>query len=332
VARERTLDAMIELVAERGFAGVTVKLVTSRAQVSSRTFYEHFAGLEGCFSEVLDLGLARALALIGDAFVREQRWQDGVRAALASVLSYFDREPVLARVWFVEAMAAGSWALERREDNVAVLRQMIVEHWSESDSGRPEPVAVAGVMASVLGVVHSHLVTRDPRPLIELLGPLMGLVTSPYQDRRAVAREIERGAQLARTVRAERVELAAGARAEASAAAAGDGIEMLPSLLGNPHAHRARECLLFLAVCPDSSNREIAAAIGIAHQSQISRLLAELRSVKLAAKRSAGPGKRNAWRLTVHGEQVVRILAADGQDPELELPRVNIEPAVFSVY
>ncbi|HSZ12619.1 MAG TPA: TetR/AcrR family transcriptional regulator [Solirubrobacteraceae bacterium] len=324
---------MIERVAERGFAGVTVKLVTSSAQVSSRTFYEHFAGLEACFSEVLDLGLARALALVGDAFAREERWQDGVRAALASVLAYFDDEPVLARVLFVEAMAAGSWALERREDNVAALRQMIVEHWSESDAGRPEPVAVAGVMASVLGIIHSHLVTRDPRPLIELLGPLMGIVTTPYQDRQAVAREIERGAQLARTVEAGwHIDSTAAARAGASAAAAAERLETLPPLLCNPQARRARECLLFLAARPDSSNREIAAGVGIAHQSQISRLLSELGSASLVAKRSAGPGRRNAWRLTARGERIAGVVAADSQDPEPELPSVNIEPAAFSVY
>jgi AcrR family transcriptional regulator len=316
--RERILDAMIELVAERGFAGVTVKLVTSRAQVSSRTFYEHFAGLEACFSAVLDLGLARALALIGAAFAREERWQDGVRAALASVLAYFDGEPVLARVWFVEAMAAGSWALERREEILATLRRMIVEHWSHAGVGRPEPVAVAGVMASILGIIHSHLVTRDPRPLIELLGPLVGIVTTPYQDRRAVAREVERAVLLARTVSAGHARSTAAAKARAAGGAAdgagGDGvaagaaIEQLPPLLLNPHARRARECLLFLAARPDSSNREIAAGIGMAHQSQMSRLLSELESVSLVAKRSAGPGKRNAWRLTVRGEHTAGVL------------------------
>jgi hypothetical protein len=51
--------------------------------------------------------------------------------------------------------------------------------------------------------------------------------------------------------------------------------------------------------------------------------------VNLAVKRSAGPGKRNAWCLTARGEQAVRVLAADGGDRAPELPAVNVEPVAF---
>jgi hypothetical protein len=82
-------------------------------------------------------------------------------------------------------------------------------------------------------------------------------------------------------------------------------------MLGNPSARRLRECLLFLAGYPDCSNREVAVGIGIAHQSQISRLLSRLLRENLAVRRSAGPGKRNAWRLTPRGEEIARALSGD---------------------
>jgi hypothetical protein len=44
------------------------------------------------------------------------------------------------------------------------------------------------------------------------------------------------------------------------------------------NAHRVRECMIFLAEHPDSSNREIATGIGITDQSQMSRLLARVRA------------------------------------------------------
>jgi predicted transcriptional regulator len=86
------------------------------------------------------------------------------------------------------------------------------------------------------------------------------------------------------------------------------GAPALPALLANPRARRARECLSFLAAHPDSSNREIAAGIGVTHQPQISRLLSQLAAEGLVSKRSQGAGKRNAWRLQPRGEQVLRIL------------------------
>jgi AcrR family transcriptional regulator len=91
--RERILEAMVQIAAERGFAGVSVKLLTARAGVSSRTFYEEFDGLQDCFVAVLELALERAGGLIVQAFVREEHWRDGVLGALASLLVFFDSEP-----------------------------------------------------------------------------------------------------------------------------------------------------------------------------------------------------------------------------------------------
>jgi hypothetical protein len=95
-----------------------------------------------------------------------------------------------------------------------------------------------------------------------------------------------------------------------------DGVTALPALLRNPGARRARECLLFIAdqngrgLSP--SNREVATAIGITHQPQISRLLAQLAVEGLVSKTSHGLGRPNAWRLTPRGGQVLRMLAGGG--------------------
>jgi hypothetical protein len=95
---------------------------------------------------------------------------------------------------------------------------------------------------------------------------------------------------------------------------AGAGVAALPALLSNPSAHRARECLLFLADHPGTSNREVASGIGVAHQPQISRLLSQLVAESLACKRSEGAGRRNAWRLTPRGEQALRMLTERRND------------------
>ena len=83
----------------------------------------------------------------------------------------------------------------------------------------------------------------------------------------------------------------------------------------DPNAHRARRCVLFLADRPHASNREIAAAIGVAHESQTSKLLACLLTEGLLAKRSDGVGKRNAWQLTARGEEISRALRAGENGP-----------------
>jgi AcrR family transcriptional regulator len=291
--RARIVEAMVALLGERGFAEISVARVIARAGVSRRTFYEVFDGLESCFVAILDDGLERSRALILRAFATEDCWRDGLRAGLAALLMFLDSEPQLGRIWMVDALAAGSWALERRERNMATLRSAIVSWWAEPApaEGLP-PLAAEGVMASVFGVIHTHLVNREAEPLISLLGPLMGIVTGPYLDAHAVSREIERANELSCEIRA------GGLMVRSRAGARGGE---LPAVLRNPKAARARLCVLYLIDHPEANNRQIAAAIGVSTKGQMSKLLAGLADCGLLMKDSHGPGKRNAWRLTAQG-------------------------------
>lgn len=96
-------------------------------------------------------------------------------------------------------------------------------------------------------------------------------------------------------------------RAAFASSSRGEGI---PGMFANPNASRPRECLLFLADHPGSSNREIAVGIGVVHPPQISRLLSILARDGLLTKCSEGVGKRNAWWLTTRGKELSRTLRA----------------------
>lgn len=170
-------------------------------------------------------------------------------------------------------------------------------------------------MASILGIIQDHLVRREPAPLISLLGPLMGVITGPYLDAEGVEREVRRGEQLACRIMAGASTWEPAEIGWAPTRVAGQNAEQrgaLPALLANPSARRARECLLFLAEHPDSSNREVAVGIDVTHQSQISRLLRSMAGENLLVKRSGGAGKRNSWQLTPLGEEIVRTLIEHG--------------------
>ena len=182
-------------------------------------------------------------------------------------------------------------------------------YWAARGEEPLEPVAAVGVMASVLGLIQTHLVTEQSGPLIELLGPLMGFVTSLSLDKEDRAREVRRGAELAREIKAGDPRWSPPVRPPRPSSAPDVA---LPATLANPGAHRARECLLFLAEQGargfSPSNREIGIAIGVTDKSQISRLLAYLAGENLVVKRSEGRGKRNASGLTPRGEEIARAL------------------------
>ncbi|HSZ69975.1 MAG TPA: TetR/AcrR family transcriptional regulator [Solirubrobacteraceae bacterium] len=303
--RARIVDAMVAVVGEGGFADTSVTAVSARAKVSRRTFYRQFDGLEDCFLAVIDEAHRQSSTLIFAAFEQHERWCDGVRTALAGLLSFLDAEPRLARVWLVESLAAGAWALERREHHLAALTRSIVAHWSPPAGAEMHPLAGAGVIASILGVIQTHLVTRRPQPLITLLGSLMGIATAPYLDAAAVAAEIKNGEALAQEVGAQH-----GSRARESAA----GL-CLPAALQNPRGRRAWQCLRYLLECPGASNRQVANAIGIASHPQISTLLARLAAAELLLKHAGRRGQPNAWLLTPYGRQILDAHASHSAAP-----------------
>ena len=302
--RMRIIDAMKGVVAERGYANASVAGVVERAGVSRVSFYELFDGLEDCFLAVLRSVMGRSTALILEAFEREDCWLDAVCAGLVALLRFLDAEPQSARVCIVEALAAGPRALERRQRELAVLAPLIDAGRAQASSGcRPPALAVEGVIASVDGVLHARLVSGQAPPFIDLLGPLIGLVLLPYLDAAALATQVERAEAIS---------------AEISQGDSGEPlphpsqIYEIPDGLKDPVAHRARQCVLYLARNPGASNRQIALGIGVSHQGQISTLLGRLARMGLLVRHQRGPGRANAWRLTPRGEQVSGALGRLG--------------------
>jgi AcrR family transcriptional regulator len=292
---------MVYTVAEHGFARTKISDVCIQARVSPGTFYDCFDNLQDCFAVVIDEGYRRVHALISLAFQEQNHWLEGIRAALASLFTLFDDEPLLARVWFVETLAAGSWALERRDRHLASLTAMISRRWPIPQGVSAHPLTPRAVIESILGLIHTRLLAAKDEPLVTLLGPVMGLIGAVYLGEPAAATEIERGEAYASAIIAVRQ-----TRADSNT----EDVD-IPRALRDPRAHRARLCMHYLANNSGASNREIAGAVGIAHQEQISKLLARLNALGLLDKRPAPPGGANAWSLTHYGEKITQRLLAE---------------------
>jgi AcrR family transcriptional regulator len=297
--RKRILDAMVGEVAERGLRGATVAGVCARAGVSRSTFYELFEDLEACILAVLRQVVSRSTALMSEAFVREDRWQDGVLAALAALLVSLDREPLLARVCLLETLAGSPAVLKHRARELAALDPLVDlgrEH--AHASGEPPELTAEASVASVAGILHTRLVTGEAPPFIGLLGQLVGLVVAPYLDSHDVVREIKRGEEMARVIAEE----------HSSAPSSSHARVRIPAGLRHPGAYRARSCVIFLAAHPGVSNKAVAAGIGVSSLGQVSELLKRLAGIGMLIKHSGGAGRPNAWWLTPHGELIAQVL------------------------
>lgn len=146
--RERLMSAMLDAVGEQGYVATTVADVLVRAEVSRRTFYEHFNDREDCFLRAYDHVAAILSEAMLDGLRRSARRTDGLRTALDLFLRTVAEHPRMARACLVEVLAVGPRGLVRRDASFAPFEQFV-------EAGRaaaPDPDAVPpGVGETVVG-------------------------------------------------------------------------------------------------------------------------------------------------------------------------------------
>jgi AcrR family transcriptional regulator len=293
IQRLRILGAMSEVAAQRGAGAVTVAHIVARAGISRRTFYDLFADREACFLAAFQEALAQASATVLPAWERTGSWRERVRGALWALLVFFDSHPAAARLCVVEALAAGPRALERRQEVVRLSIAAIDEGRSEVPKGsrQPPPLTADGVVGAVLSVVHSRLLEAKRAPLTGLLGELMGMVALPYLGPAGARRELGKATPPPLPTQIETRSDPLG------------GLDMRIT-------YRTVRVLITIAASPGASNRQVAAAAGIADQGQVSKLLARLLQLGLARNDGIGAAKGapNAWFLTDRGQQIERAI------------------------
>jgi AcrR family transcriptional regulator len=294
IQRGRMLAAAVDAVEEVGYARMTVAQVISRARVSRKTFYDVFADREDCFLAAFEQALEQARALATEAFEGEQGWREGIRAALARLLTFMDEEPGLSKLCIVEALAGGERVLERRAAIFEELAKVIDEgRTAASGANDPPEVTAEGIVGAISAVLHTRVLEGGKESLIELLGPLMSIIVLPYLGARAAGRELSRPLpDIPKDIRSRPRKRTA------------DPLEGLNMRL----TYRTVRVLMVISDHPGASNREIAEGSGIADQGQISKLLNRLARLELVENLGEGQekGAANAWYLTARGSAVER--------------------------
>jgi AcrR family transcriptional regulator len=303
IQRSRLLAGAVAAIDELGYPRATVGQMTARGRLSRRTFYQTFANCDECFAAVLEELVVTVAGELSAAGLGGLAWRERVRVGLFAILSFFDREPVLARVCVVQALRAGPLVLEHREAVLARLAAVVDEGRTEGARGDGlTPVTAEGVVGAAFAIVYSRLSRRDSEPLTGLLGELMAMIVLPYL-----------GPAVARRERARPAPTAPAAVPVTRAAASSSARDPLADV-NLRMTHRTARVLEGIAELSgrgsDPSNREVATFAGVTDPGQISKLLRRLERLGLLLNTGAGhaKGEPNAWALTPKGEQITQSI------------------------
>ena len=185
IVRARICQAMAQVVAERGYAAVTVSDVVRAARVSRRTFYEQFDDKEDCFVETYRTGCENGIAEI-DAALRtldEPDWRTRLWVSLETYLSILAAEPHFAKVLLIDVLGAGDRALEMRERILGIY----VEHYRglrerarAEDPDLPDvpDQFLRGLVGGIAELVQQALLESEPGEVPERLRALVSTLVS----------------------------------------------------------------------------------------------------------------------------------------------------------
>jgi hypothetical protein len=141
-------------------------------------------------------------------------------------------------------------------------------------------LSAEATVVAVAGILHRRLITGEAPPFIDLLAPLTSLALEPYFHAQEVAEAHEHAQQLARDLTKKHVARHTHPATDTA----------IPKALTNPRAHRARECLRYLAAHPRAGNRTVADGIGLTRREHATGLLARLADKACSSSR---PGNQD---------------------------------------
>jgi AcrR family transcriptional regulator len=178
--RARILRAMVELVAEHGYADTTVPNVVAAARVSRNAFYEHFTDKTDCFIAVCD---DVNTDLLGGmfAFASEPTWVDAVSRGMDFYLAYWRDRPAFSRAYLTELPSAGERATVQRERAYVQWRAMFEILGARAREEQPELPPLSPLVPRAIVVMVVELLAEEVRAgridrLHELRDELLRLV------------------------------------------------------------------------------------------------------------------------------------------------------------
>jgi AcrR family transcriptional regulator len=302
--RARLLAAMTALSRERDWHGLSVDRICEHAGMSRRTFYEHFVDAEDCFASAIEDALERLWGEVAEQVeAAGEEWAGQVAVAIVTFFAALELDPARAWMAIMEPLYGNGRARGARQAVVDQFVALLERGPANEDADRVPVNTAAGTIGGLWELALQHVSGgEDAVGIDEAAGSAIFLALSPFVGRHEAMRHAFGARKPSDLVAAARERAAAVDASPPLAAGLADTLLALTEL--------SAAALRHIAAHPGCGNVEVANAIGVAHESQMSRLLRRLADDGLAESRRVG--RSHAWALTERGAQVAAQMEEGG--------------------
>jgi AcrR family transcriptional regulator len=178
--RRRMMDAVAELVAEKGYEATKIADIVRRAAVARKTLYDNFDGKEDLFLSAVDLTFTEMRVAVEEACERVEGSspEDSIVAGLEALLEFIADRPAASRMCMLEAISATPSSARLYDtamrDFVEILRRSVPE-----DADLPETIEES-LVGGVAWILQLQIRRGEADRAPDLLSELSQFVLSPY--------------------------------------------------------------------------------------------------------------------------------------------------------
>jgi AcrR family transcriptional regulator len=104
--------AAVRVVAAKGYHEASVRDICAEANISARSFHEHFSSKEEAVFSGVEAGVDRVMGFCQEVYKNSPTWPDSVWNGLHAYAEWARNEPAFARTGIVELLSVGPPAQE----------------------------------------------------------------------------------------------------------------------------------------------------------------------------------------------------------------------------
>ncbi|HEY5194434.1 MAG TPA: helix-turn-helix domain-containing protein [Solirubrobacteraceae bacterium] len=104
--------AAVRVVAAKGYHETAVRDICAEANISARSFHEHFASKEEAVFSGIEAGVDRVMGFCQEVYRTSPSWPDAVWDGMYAYAEWAKNEPAFARTGIVELLSVGPSAQE----------------------------------------------------------------------------------------------------------------------------------------------------------------------------------------------------------------------------
>lgn len=161
--RARIHDAFLELIAERGYEGITLRSLTRLAGVSTRTFYRHFADKDDCLLDVHGNATWTLLRRIEESSAGAISPAEKTKRAIEAIVGEWARDPRAARLMLVDATAGSARIVDQARWANRLVQAKLRFYFADGATGAAQSTATSvtsvGLLAGLSSAARFRLLT-----------------------------------------------------------------------------------------------------------------------------------------------------------------------------